>query len=683
MYTLSETFDDPRGRWDQLAPWDGTENSDSAKGFLSTQTHVDLRSFRNIADLIPVPQTTLDAEAQTVLDAETQTSMEEQLGVNKATENWTLSVATGLNAITVGKIASRGGWSGLQTTTTGAAVAATLVSSIPNDNIDISWCQDISIIFPDYHTFDGTSAVTLTSDPNGAFGTGHDSVAVAFSANASVMPQLLLPIASFAQAGFDNTKVTGVKVVLNVAAAPAAGQTVTIMAIRGVVNGWTESWLDFDTRLGAICRPVTLTGNAYVGTVAQDFEFIRGDGTKNDPIPADTAMNMYFYPGGGTSPNDATGGTYNYIAVLLRETKDTSGGLGSHLEVGLSFNDAGTTLKAMMRNTSGGSPATTTTDTGAYTVSVGGALSSLNHYLFRVQVRGTQIYATLYETLVDHTILSLVWQIPITLTNSAYTYRNGRVGFIASLISRDAYVEALDVAPTGFAELVTQVYPSRTPVDGAQLAAVCASDINLFSSVTGSDVIIDQTKTISGSGSYRTAIGVTTNTFIVDDWTQTYLDVSIWVPSSVTLLNQPVITLNTDTGSENIAIDKLQPAQWNTVHVDLGVFRNLITGSGYSLSINAASTPDKPLGYFWIDGITIGRRRVAWSVRATQNGQYREFKDMLNNPFGAVHFTPDERGSYLQLKAVALTEDAWVSSFKLFPRYANLGLPVYDQGFET
>jgi hypothetical protein len=37
----------------------------------------------------------------------------------------------------------------------------------------------------------------------------------------------------------------------------------------------------------------------------------------------------------------------------------------------------------------------------------------------------------------------------------------------------------------------------------------------------------------------------------------------------------------------------------------------------------------------------------------------------------------------LELKAEALTLDAWVSSFKLFPRYAELGLPVYDQGFET
>jgi hypothetical protein len=173
------------------------------------------------------------------------------------------------------------------------------------------------------------------------------------------------------------------------------------------------------------------------------------------------------------------------------------------------------------------------------------------------------------------------------------------------------------------------------------------------------------------------------NSFLVDDWTQMYLKLAIWVSSAVTEANQPTIILN---GVDDPSIVKvldtslLKAAQWNSLYFDLGLFRNLPSGVSYFFSIVPGVTPDQPLGFYWVDSINIGRRRVSWAARATTGGLWREFKTMVNNPNGAIHFTPEERGTVLQLKADALTEDAWVSSFNLFPRYAQLGLPRWDQG---
>lgn len=832
-YPLSETFDDPQGRWNQVAPWDATEASDSVKSFLTTQIHVDLRSFREVGDLLAAPQNPdLDTVAQTVLDAETQTDMETDPGANNAEENWTLTNANnivpnpsfetdtsgwssvqgteiltrittdaapgygtaslqvttdgssegpmsdliavspstsyeysvwlkgtgniylqwheyqadgltsngfntgstfaltntwtqytltgttaattanlkllvvyidatpttfwvdgvslltsdfGLSSLAVGPIAARGGWSGVQATATGAPITA-LFESFTADPIDISAMDELTVIFPDYNTPDGaTSYVELTSSPSGTFSDStYNSAQALFSANASVMPELrFAPTAFTTGAGinFKLSSVTGVRVYIADTTPPAAGTTFTMMGMRAVKTGWTESALDFDTRIGAICVPVTLDGNLYAGTVAENFQFVRGDGTKEDPIPLNLAMNMYFMPGGRTSPNDATGAIYNKVGFILREKKDSGAGTGSHIEAYLKFNDAGTFFETKRVSTTGGSPGVET-DAGFNSVSVGGPLDGSKRYLLHVNVRGTQIDARIYETDTAHNLGALVWQLPTTITDANYVVENGRVGFIAGLVSRDAFIEGIDVAPTGFAELKTKRYNSRSPIDGAQLAAVFAPDINLWTGFTGPDILIDQTKTVSGNGSYRTALGITSNSFVVDDWTETYLQLALWVPSGVTLANQPQILLNTDSTTETLPMPKLQSSQWNDLYFDLGIFRNLITASGYSISIAPAANPDTPLGFFWVDDMLIGRRRVSWSVRATENGLFREFKQNINNPDGGVHFPANERGTELQVKAVALTEDAWVSSFKLFPRYAELGLPVYDQGFE-
>lgn len=676
-YQIADTFNDPLGRFNQVAPWDSTMYYNSSKGFLTTQSHVDIRAFRVINETGPKPQNLLERTPQTALEPVPQTSLETQI-TNTLTEPWVLT-GSGLSGMVTGASSARGGWSRLALTTTGAAVDATITSSIPTDNLDISGMTKLSFLTLDYNSWDTNSYIQLSSDPAGVFGNGADSAQVAFSSNLSVAPQILLNVSAFAQSGFNNTRVTGVRIRLRKAVAPGAAQTATVAAIRAVTNTWSESALDFDTRLEALCVPVTLTGSAYGGSVATAFEFIRGDGTANDPIPVDGAFNMFFYPGGQTSPNDATGGTFNQLDFLLRENKDTGAGTGSIEVARLKWNDSSTVFEAQRIDMTGGAGGTRTPTT-LLSQNVGNGLSASGHYLFRVEIVGTQTVARLYNADVNCVPGSIIWS-SAPVTSSSLIRRSGRVGFTANLVSRDSYLLQLDAAPTGFASLETAPAMTYTPVDGAQLAVKYAADLNLFDKFTGADLSIDPTKTLSGNGSFRASEEITSNQFIVEDWTQTYLSAQIWVGNSVSISNQPQIVLITPSGTAVIPTEKLSPNQWNLVEVDLGVFSNLITGVGYSIKIQPGVDPDRSLGTFWVDETVVGRRKVSWALRAGPNNPYREFRGLVNGTKAAVHLNPAERGTAPQLQARALTSDAWIAiegGIKLKLHFAELGNPVYD-----
>lgn len=949
MYQISDNFNSYRGYWPEDAPWDATEKSHGAKSFLSTQQHVDLRSFRTVGDAMDVPQRPdLTSVTQTSIDALAQTALETKTGVNVAEENWTL-IGSGLNAITVGKMSGRGGWSGLTTTTNGSAVSATLTSSTPGTRINVGVMDKLSLIFPNYNSFDtATSYVQLCSNAAGDF-SSNVSRKIWFNENDSVMPQLRFPmdnlykytfetsiadwgvtgmstlaqdtahasggtkalkvtttasrtsgtvspafvadgsssigatgqvwvptgstvrygfinnspanrignggfetnvagwtvyqgsisrstseayegtasmaifanLHTWAGAGYDvtgltvgkeyvfsawakipvgetfrmdatgttidfapatntgwnkysikftatstshtmffqvkdnsvaytyyvdkivlaptdevelgtiktitgndafqvlgtgtfvppaspsvsffvsspdsnssvysywvddlainngfaSTAVSGIKIYLAKSVAPTANQTVSLMGIRGLKSTWAESALDFDTRIGALCRPVTLDGANYAGTTAAAFEFIRGDGTKLDPYLTDGATAIYFCPGGGTSPNDATGATYNEIALLFRETKDTGAGTGSHIEAGIKFQDTNTvTFTSKKVSTTGGSPGTQSAS-GTYTENTTINWNGAGLYMFKVELVGTTIIPRLYSVNWDKSNPQLLWAPTSTITSTHYTTRNGRVGFRADLKSRDAFVWDFEASTIGYSVLRSQVRKFRTPVDSLKLTAQFSADQNLFTYFTAPDLLTDQTKLVNGMPSYRSSVALTTNTFVVEDWLQTYLHIQLWVGNTLTSRNKPRILV----GTTELPAKDIKPNQWNDINYDLSLLKNLTTGTPYQISIAAALQPDTFLGNFWVGDVMVGRRRVAWSARATANGPFREFKNTVNSSTGALHFNPEERGTDVQLQAIALTPDAWVASSKLRARLAELGNPLYDQAYD-
>ncbi len=702
FFEIADEFINHHGRWiGDEEPWDSTIFYEAPVDlFLTTQEHVDIRNFRHYTDTIPRPQNP-DLEVperdQSDLDAMIQTDMEVKLGLTYS-ENW-LMTGTGLTGMTYGKIASRDGWSGLTATTTGGAVNATLTSSMPDDPVDISGMDQVSLVFPNYNSFDtGTSTVTFTSSTDGTFGGSGDSAAVAFSGNNVSMPELRLDVSDFANSGFDNTNITGVRIVLKKSVAPSASLTVAVMAIRAVTNEWATSPLDFDTRLGWLVVPVTLNGSTYSGSIPRNFEYIRGDYSRLDPVPVDGSYTLIFSPGGdGATPH--TGSDKNRLSVLFRELKDTDAGTGSVMEAALTFNASGTQFYVDVRNynvsgsdlygsgeygdgTYGGSAASSGSVFTSAVENLGIVLDPSKIYAYTVTITGTYVAGKLTEILRDRTQEGVLWQ-SATISDLDIVPRNGRVGFVASFVTADAYVDALLEATTGFATLRTAPDVKRMPVDGISLQAIFSPDLNLFTNVTGADAFRDPTKTTSGEGSIRTALGIETNQFVAEDWNHLYLDLDLWVPSALSHLNAPRVVLNAADISTDIKMPMLQPLQWNHLHFDLKVFSHLLTGFPYSFSILAAEDPDTALGNFWVDSIKIGRRQVAWSARVNPGSPFRQFWGVANETNGSIHFNDRERGREVQIQADALTETAWVSSINAHIRFAPLGNMPWDENFET
>ncbi len=303
-------------------------------------------------------------------------------------------------------------------------------------------------------------------------------------------------------------------------------------------------------------------------------------------------------------------------------------------------------------------------------------LNPENLYGFSVELVNERAEVRLLRVNEFNKEIGTIWSHELVSTNLNPV--NGRVGFAADLLFRDAYIKDYLGAPTTFARLRSQVFRQRTPVDGAQLGATFASDENLYTGVTGSDLFQDATKTVSGLGSWRTATGITTNDFVADDWHQMYLRFALWIGEGVTRATQPAVVLNTAGSQENLPVPTLLPSQWNYLLFSLDLFRQHLEGLEYSFSFLPQNND-----LIWIDNVIIGRRRVAWSMRATTDGPFRYFLSTVNNPTGALHLPADERGVYLQYQAEALTADAWAAQPSLRPRHAQLGLPVFDENFET
>jgi hypothetical protein len=423
--------------------------------------------------------------------------------------------------------------------------------------------------------------------------------------------------------------------------------------------------------------PVSLSANTSYWLA------IHGDGEADSfRLYYDTVSNIArrdadTYADGSPDPWDTAGDVVenNEYTAYTRYSTDS----GMAIYTTLEWNDVGLWFTAQRKNMVNG----TITQTTQYVEQINSSgLDPTSLYAWTVKLIGTTLNSEVIAIDQNRNRQSNVWTLS-PIDSQDWTFANGRVGFLADLLDKDAYIDALITAPVGFALLRSKVYESRDPVDGVRIQAVYSPDANLFTELVGTDAFRDQTKTVSGEGSIRTLQGLTTNTFVVEDWHETYLTLAIWCPTSVTPRNQPYIVLNFGSTQYPLKMPTLKGAQWNFLYFELANFKNLTTGLGYSFSILPGISPDIPLGFYWVDSVVIGRRKVAWAARANPTAPFRRFRGMANRADGALHFNPDERGRHLQIEAQALTPDAWISEFTLFPHYAELGLPVYDQGFET
>lgn len=643
-----------------------------------TNQHVDVRSFDNNGIFRLRTQNDLDALTQTVLDTETQTQLEQvQTAPGEAWQATTTSGTTG--SLFVGLLPERNNWNGAQITCNGSALDITLtssMSSLTGGAVNISTQDFVGFVCPDFHTFNtATSTIQLCSNTAGDF-TSNNSASVPFSSSTGTATYIKIGLGSFAAGGFDNTQVTGVKIRLVSSSNPTNGQKLTVMALRAVKSTWKPQTFDINTRKQVFTSAVTLDGGDPVAGTDAFVPLVRGvhNGTA-DPRPMDATLTMLFNTGALTASNNLT--PYNQIELLFRENQTVS--TGRYIVARLLFRNGSTQATSLQR--------VNNANVGSSIINYSSGLPTLtanSYYIFQADLTNQAMVMNIYQSNAAGNFLTKIWSSLATSTgtNASYVREQGRVGWNLSLVDRDVDLVAFNASTTSFSTMRTRVFNTYNPVDGAQLTATFASDTNLWSGFQGQDMLVDTSKSLSGK-SYRATYPIFSNDFPVDDWAQMYIQFDIWVPAQATPGNQPYVSITSSDAFTNIILPKpsLQAEQWTTVYIDLNQAQGNITGIFYRLwvgSFNTQLVGNKIPYTFWVDNFFIGRRNVSWQFRANPSlGVWREFRDAVNDPYGALRLPPDERGTSLQLQAVALTQDAWISSYTLIPHFAELGKPTF------
>jgi hypothetical protein len=691
--------------------------------WIDDNKHVDLRSFINYDIERLRSQAELDQYTQEALEeAPFITQRNLRYAISVSGEYWSVTGTGFVNSYDwdnppgpipagapfVGIMSE--GWRGMELTTTTAAVAVDLISSIPYDagrpdtaGIDVSSGAlgagaALSIVMRgDLNRASYTAAssyVQLSSAADGGFGSAADCTAqIPFTSNTSgVNTELRIPMTSMvsgAGAAFDPSKVRGVKIHL-VKGSGSAGQKLRIQGIRVVGSAWTVKDLDMETRRGILVAPVPLDGVTYTGTKTTIVRGTTGNTDGEDNLFVDGTLQTFFSPGGARSLSASP----SQVGIMFREYDNSSIDYGWFMAV-VTWQQVGGDLH-LLRMVNG-----TVTTIGTVSIASldrptdedlnepSGIDSEQGRYCLQVTALGSNFELRLFESTSQDEINGSAIAV-LDVTDTRLVTRRGRTGLYFAAADHDSFIDQFEAGVVGYATVRTEVMESYTPADGAQLTASFSEDANLFTEfiwLEPDEIFVDNTKTLSGLGSFRSKSGVMANQFLVEDWNETRVEFDIWVPSTFNSANQPTIVMRAadldESGDEIllfIPLPSLRANQWNHVNIDLARFANQNPGLFYTLTIQ----PKEPgAGYFWIDNMRIARRQVEWSFRTGPDFPWRSFRDMVNDEHKALQLPISERGRMIQLQGIALTPDAWIAHTRLLPRYARLGLPLYDQGFQT
>jgi len=284
----------------------------------------------------------------------------------------------------------------------------------------------------------------------------------------------------------------------------------------------------------------------------------------------------------------------------------------------------------------------------------------------------------------------------VRYTNSEWTEKNGRVGWHMSSID-DSEMRSFDIIPFSYSILRTKEIETETPIDGAQLFTVDSGYRNAFERFASKNprdfIQLDSTKSLSGesyklSGSGQDDYpGFISNQFSINNWSHVIIEFDIWVPKELDgeslrprLYLQP--TDFTVTDRDNAELEYVGPATfdytsntWSHVSVSLRQFEQYLTGD-YIMLISSIVPHNANI---WIDNVKINQKTVEWEIRAVRGGSWSPFRDSINKRYGAIHLPKNQRGRFIQLQAIALTEDAWISEYTLKPKYAQLGRILYHE----
>lgn len=695
MRPLDYTFDDPLG-----LP-DGWVNSS-----LTPVSNIitNLRSMYNYDISRARTQQEIDALTQSQLDAMTQTDIERDIVVRG--EYWEVAGTGFVNSydwlnipdsIPAGSpeigATSTDEFSpqytmrrALRLTATGDAIDADITSSIDDTESVVAGAVNLEddnlpvlVVFTagDILLTDMTAAnsyIQLSSAEDGGFSdSDYLSAAVDFT-TADVYSQTLeAAMSDFttgAGASFDLSQVRGFTMHIE-ASAPTAGDK---LAIQGVFAAAGASAI-----IDSLAPAIVETRRSILHFSSTGL--YRGEGDENDFTMVDCTFDVFFstsyehLPEGGPSHGIIIGvRAPATISVILSWSDENTyfsiADTGSYTYYDYSPTVLDNSVDEYID-----------TDGGGHHTGVG-IDNDVGRYCLRLTLTGSTVEAAVLQSnsrneVIGSPIMNFSAMAPDIIASS------GRVSLFTSL--GNGFITAIRSENYGFATLKTVEMPSYTPIDGAQLFAASAPPLNSFTEwswLYPPEEEVDYNNTPSGLGSAKASVGLLSNPIYVRDWTKTSLDFKVWVDDgSSNVVPEIVMTsLSVDTSGSrpvvHIPLPSVRANQWNDVSIDLTRFANLNPGLWYTLAFEGRGTT------FAVDSMAVNQIAVDWGVRADPDQPFRSFGNLVNSGRGAVHLGR-ERGTSLQLQATALTQDAWVASYRLMPRHAQLGLPLYDESYRS
>lgn len=528
-------------------------------------------------------------------------------------EGWTGVTLSGIASFTVARTPTYYNWRAGTITFDGTNVDSKLVSRTPLAPVDLRALNAdrtdtlISLVMPEWTSFSGhldpaSCTMEFTSDPNGNFndegGVGGSNV-IEFNSNMTGN-QFSVVLSAFGDQP-DWSRITAVRIHISDGSNPhpSFGQKLTLMALRALDDSattWVPLALDINTRTGYLESPVTLTGvktdaapvSPVIRSIAETgtVSTASAPNTGSDPSFTDGTLSLKFNSGapqqvGGAEPT-------NHLMMYLRQRANDDGSW-DWIQAQLSWGNV----------TISGSPTTVTflgvvhvsrdssnvdTYTGQQVITIPNFTNDTD-YLFSASVSDDTI--TLEVDTFDIFGNNVPFYVSDPLVNTNYARVRGRDGWWASFDSdKDIDVDYFRSSNVSFATLLTAIFYSRTPIDGAQLAVEGSDPSQLWSSwelinppsvpaeVTDDQLSTDYVKHLSAfsykfvGGGVNTYTGIQSNLIDFDDWSQTFLDFDFWAPAALASHNSVqdlTIEGTPNTGSFQLSHDGVDtaPIAWN------------------------------------------------------------------------------------------------------------------------
>jgi hypothetical protein len=672
---------------------------------------------------------------QTASDADISLTQDNLQHIKNVTnEDWTLTnFTTNTNlydqtALVIGRTASKGYWNALTMSFATPFDGCYLTSSMPTKpvNLAANVYTDparirIEMAVPGISSSavdiaSTSSGVQFTSDPAGKFGNGFDSALIPFAGNIDYSGgNAIVSFALGASSGnLDLSKITGVR--LSLKGSGVAGGQFVMLNMRAFFNkfsgppwiSWVETNGDINTITKTLSVPSSRYGDLAVNSSYQKFiPLLRtntGDPDKS-PRASDGALSMKFNTG------NLSAGAPNRLQLLFREVlesttvplRDTQTWMTAELDFGIDYISlkryatqriyessvyTDSQIGSMIDNVQSAPTAPATNNR-----PVSGTLAPLKpntDYLFQGEVQGNGFRVAIYE--LDGTgIINFSHYDTDFASDPLWTRVTGRSGWFADFVNQDVTLDYFRASSTTYSIFRTVVFASRTPVIGARIETASSDAQQFFSnfiSTEGDPLEIDAGYSSEAVTAWKfTGLGVNqysgmkSNPINFDDWENMSITLDLQIPSDMLASGkEPLVYLvPIDSGGDIGSFNTIGPISLSATpnsfshnRINFGPYR--FRATGYYEVFVVSEVPHSSV--WWIKDMRIQKRTVVWEMRAKSNGAWISFEDMINDTGKALSIGRDNRGTELQLQARALTDNAWISEYKLFPKYAELGRTI-------